>query len=259
MWIDTHTHLYDAESIDEQDIQIQQAIDAGVTKLFMPNCDSTTIAPMMAISNRFPKQCFSMIGLHPCYVKENYKEELQKIEALLGNEHIIAIGEVGLDYYWSRDYDLEQRMAFEQQIDWALAYQLPLIIHSRSSTKECLDIVRKKQNGSLKVLFHCYSGTLEEAKRLIDLGGYLGIGGVVTYKKNTLEALLKEVPLEKIVLETDAPYLAPVPYRGKKNQSAYIPIIGQKLAELYQVSLEQIAMSTTKTAQLIFDKDFIWS
>lgn len=259
MWIDTHTHLYDAESIEEQDAQILQAIDAGVTKLFMPNCDSATIAPMMAIANRFPKYCFPMIGLHPCYVKENYKEELHKLEKFLVHNNIIAIGEVGLDYYWSRDYDKEQRIAFEQQIDWAIAHQLPVIIHSRSSTKECLDIVNKKQKGSLKVLFHCYSGTLEEAKRLIDLGGYLGIGGVVTYKKNTLEVMLKELPLEKIVLETDAPYLAPVPYRGKKNQSAYIPIIAQKLAEIYQVPLEEIASSTSQTAQIIFDKTTIWS
>jgi TatD DNase family protein len=252
IFIDTHTHLYDEESIELQDQHIQRAMAAGVTKMFMPNCDSTTIHPMMAIAERFPNNCFPMIGLHPCYVKENFRDELAIVEQQLAQHSFSAIGEVGLDFYWDRNFDKEQKIAFEQQIDWAIALKLPVIIHSRSSTKECIDIIKRKQNGSLVALFHCYSGTAEEAQEIVALGGYLGIGGVVTYKKTNLPELLLTIPIEHIVLETDAPYLAPVPYRGKRNESSYIPIIADKIAEVYQLPLETIAAITSATAQKIF-------
>lgn len=249
---DTHTHLYDEASIELQDEHIQRAIAAGVNKMYMPNCDSQTIAGMMGIAHRFPENCFAMMGLHPCYVKENYKEELAVVEAQLAAHKFSAIGEVGLDFYWDRNYDKEQKIAFEQQIDWAIDYKLPVIIHSRSSTKECIDIIKRKQKGSLVSLFHCYSGTVQEAQEIVGLGGYLGIGGVITYKKTNLPEILLSVPIEHIVLETDAPYLAPVPYRGKKNESTYIPIIAEKVAEVYQISLESVAEKTRATAQKIF-------
>jgi len=252
IFIDTHTHLYDEESIELQDQHIHRAMAAGVKKMYMPNCDSTTIHPMMAIAERFPNNCFPMIGLHPCYVKGNYQDELAIVEQQLAQHSFSAIGEVGLDFYWDRNFDKEQKIAFEQQIDWAIALKLPVIIHSRSSTKECIDIIKRKQNGSLVALFHCYSGTAEEAQEIVALGGYLGIGGVVTYKKTNLPDLLLTIPIEHIVLETDAPYLAPVPYRGKRNESSYIPIIADKIAEVYQLPLETIAAITSATAQKIF-------
>jgi TatD DNase family protein len=252
LFVDTHTHLYDDETIELQDLHIKRALAAGVDKMYIPNCDSATIHPMMAIAARHPLHCFPMIGLHPCYVKENYKSELAIVEAQLAQHKFSAIGEVGLDFYWDRNHDQEQKFAFEQQIDWAIAYKLPVIIHSRSSTKECIDIIKRKQNGHLVSLFHCYSGTVEEAKTIVDLGGYLGIGGVVTYKKTNLPEVLLAVPMDRIVLETDAPYLAPIPYRGKRNESTYIPIIAQKIAEIYQVPIQQIAEVTSANAQKIF-------
>lgn len=250
--IDTHTHLYDEETTEQQDEHIIRAIRAGVEKLYMPNCDSSTIEGMMALAKRFPENCFPMMGLHPCYVKENFREELAVVEQQLAQNKFTAVGEVGLDFYWDRKFDKEQRIAFELQIDWALQYQLPVIIHSRSSTKECIDIVRKKQNGKLTTIFHCYSGTVVEAQEVVSLGGYLGIGGVVTYKKTNLPEVLLAVSLDNIVLETDAPYLAPVPYRGKRNESGYLPLIAQKIAEVYQVSVEEVAERTTVNAQKIF-------
>jgi len=252
MMIDTHTHLYDEETVALQDEHILRAIRAGVEKLYMPNCDSTTIYGMMSLAKRFPEHCFAMMGLHPCYVKENYKDELAIVEQQLAQNKFAGVGEVGLDFYWDRTFAAEQKIAFEQQINWALHYQLPVIIHSRSSTKECIDIVRKKQNGNLTTIFHCYSGTVSEAQEIVDLGGFLGIGGVVTYKKTNLPEVLLSVSLDNIVLETDAPYLAPVPYRGKRNESTYLPIIAQKIAEVYQVSVEEVAERTTINAQKIF-------
>jgi TatD DNase family protein len=252
MMIDTHTHLYDAETIELQIEHIQRAINAGVQKMYMPNCDSSTIAGMMKLAEQFPDNCYPMMGLHPCYVKENYLQELRIVEEQLSEEHFSAVGEVGLDFYWDRTFAAEQKKAFEQQIDWALHYQLPVIIHSRSSTKECIDIIRRKQNGSLVTIFHCYSGTVEEAKEVVALGGYLGIGGVVTYKKINLPEVLHAVSLDNIVLETDAPYLSPVPYRGKRNESAYLPIIAEKIAEIYQLSFPDIVEKTTANAVKIF-------
>lgn len=251
-FIDTHTHLYDGETIELQNQHINRAIAAGVDKMYMPNCDSSTLDSMMAIALRYPNNCFPMMGLHPCYVKENFLDELAIVEQQLAQYKFSAIGEVGLDFYWDRSFDKEQKLAFEKQIDWAITFKLPVIIHSRSSTKECIDIIKRKQNGSLVSLFHCYSGTIDEAKAIVDLGGYLGIGGVITYKKTNLPDVLKEIPIENIVLETDAPYLAPVPYRGKPNESTFIPIIAEKIADLYEVSIEYVAEITSETAKKIF-------
>lgn len=252
MIIDTHTHLYDEESIELQDAHINRAIQAGVHKLYMPNCDSSTIEGMMGIAQRFPDNCFPMMGLHPCYVKENYKDELAIVEEQLAKNKFSAIGEIGLDFYWDKTFAHEQKLAFEQQIDWALAYDLPIVIHSRSSTQECLDIVKRKQNGKLVAIFHCFSGTPEQAQRVAGLGGYIGIGGVVTFKTSNLPEVLRAVSLENVVLETDAPYLAPVPYRGKRNESTYLPLIAQRIADVYEMPLEAIEKATTANAEKIF-------
>ncbi len=252
IFVDTHTHLYDSSSIELQDKQIEQAMAAGVKYMYMPSCDKDTFAPMMAIAERFPDNCFPMLGLHPCYVKEQYREELSFLEEQLERFQFAAIGEIGLDFYWDRTFAEEQKIAFERQIDWAIQLRLPIVIHSRSSTKECIDIIKRKQNGNLVSIFHCYSGTLEEARQVVDLGGYIGIGGVVTYKKSSLPGILNAIPIEHIVLETDAPYLSPVPHRGKPNESAYLPLIAQKVAEIYALSIDKVAEVTSKTALKIF-------
>jgi len=255
MFTDTHTHLYDETLIADEAAMIQRALDAGVLKMYMPNCNSETIEGMMRLAGKYPKHCFPMMGLHPCYVKEDYKKELDIIKTYLQKEKFYAVGEIGLDYYWDLTYKNQQVEVFETQIDWALQYKLPIVIHSREATQDCIDIVKQKQDGSLNGIFHCFSGTLEEAKQVIDLGFYLGIGGVVTYKKTNLPEIIKETGLEHIVLETDAPYLAPVPYRGKRNESAYIPVIAQKVADVLEVSLEKVAAATFENADKIFRQE----
>ncbi|MBS1771741.1 MAG: TatD family hydrolase [Bacteroidetes bacterium] len=249
MFIDTHTHLYD-EQLNDDDIQ--RAIDADVSKMYMPNCDSSTIEGMLRIANKWSNNCFPMMGLHPCYVKDNYLAELGIVEQYLSKHKFYAVGEIGLDYYWDMTHVRQQAVAFETQIDWALQYDLPIVIHSRESTHDCIDIVRKKQNGHLKGIFHCFSGSVEQAKQVVDLGLYLGIGGVVTYKKTNLPDIIREVGLQHIVLETDAPYLAPVPHRGKRNESSYIPIIAAKVAESLGINIEEVAQTTTRNAEAIF-------
>jgi TatD DNase family protein len=254
MLIDTHTHLYDEQLAPDNHEMIQKAIDAGVKRMYMPNCDSTTIEGMMKIATEWPQNCFPMMGLHPVYVKGNYKDELALVEQWLAKQKFYAIGEIGLDYYWDKTFVDQQLEAFETQIDWALQYDLPIVIHSRESTQACIDVVKKKQNGKLKGIFHCFSGTDDEAKQIIDLGLYLGIGGVVTFKKATLAEVVKNVSLEHIVLETDAPYLAPVPYRGKRNESGYIPLIATKIAELKDADIADVATITTQNAEKVFGK-----
>lgn len=253
-FIDTHTHLYDEQFADELDAMIQRAVDARVEELYMPNCDSTTIAGMLEIENKWKDHCFPMIGLHPVYVKENYKEELDIVKGWLQKRTFYAVGEIGLDKYWDLTFLEQQKEAFALQIDWALEYKIPIVIHSRESTQECIDIVRAKQNGELKGIFHCFSGTLDEAQQIVELGLLLGIGGVVTYKKSTLPDIIQAIDLKHIVLETDSPYLAPVPYRGKRNESSYIPLIAQKVAEIKGIPVEEVAAVTSANAEKNFPK-----
>lgn len=231
---------------------IQRCLDAGVTKMYMPNCDSGTIADMLHLADKWPQHCYPMMGLHPTYVKENYKDELAIVEKWLGERKFYAVGEIGLDYYWDITYKAQQIEAFEQQIDWALQYELPIVIHSRESTQDCIDIVRKKQTGKLKGIFHCFSGSVEQAKEVAELGLYLGIGGVVTYKTSNLPEIIKETGLRPIVLETDAPYLAPIPHRGKRNESSYIPLIAEKIGDVMGMSKEDVGRITTENAAKIF-------
>jgi TatD DNase family protein len=252
MYIDTHTHLYDEQLMAEEDAMIQRAVDAGVTKMYMPNCDSSTIKTMMHLAKKFPGNCLPMMGLHPTYVKDNYKEELAIVEEWLAKEKFAAVGEIGIDKYWDLTHINQQIEAFELQIDLALHYDLPIVIHSREATQDCIDVVRKKQNGKLKGIFHCFGGTIGEARQIIDLGMYMGIGGVVTFKKSTLPEMIKEAGLSNIVLETDAPYLAPMPYRGKRNESAYIPLIAEKIGDVMGMSKEEIGRITTGNAAKIF-------
>ena len=252
MYIDTHTHLYDEQLMAEEDAMIQRALDAGVHKMYMPNCDSSTIEAMMHLARKFPENCLPMMGLHPTYVKDNYNEELAIVEEWLAKEKFFAVGEIGIDKYWDLTYLPQQIEVFEKQIDLALQYDLPIVIHSREATQDCIDVVQKKQNGRLKGIFHCFGGTLNEAKQIIDLGMYLGIGGVVTFKKSSLPEVLKETGLSNVVLETDAPYLAPVPHRGKRNESSYIPLIAEKLGDVFGLGKEEIGRISTENALKIF-------
>jgi len=251
-FIDTHTHLYDEQFDDDRDAIINKALSLGVSKMYLPNCDSSTIGPMMQMAERWPQQCFPMMGVHPCYIKENYKEELALAESWLSKAKFSAIGEIGLDYYWDTTFVPQQKEAFNQQMDWALHLNLPIVIHTRESLQDGIDMVKAKQNGKLKGIFHCFGGTLQEAQQIIDLGFYLGIGGVATFKKSTLPAVLEQVSLDHLVIETDAPYLAPTPYRGKRNESSYIPLIGEKIAAIKNCSVEEVAEITTRNAQIIF-------
>ena len=250
--IDTHCHLYSKEF--EQDIidVMQRSLAAGIEKFYLPAIDSSTLDAMLTLEEQFPGKCFAMAGLHPCSVKENFKEELRVVEDLLQKRMFAAIGEIGLDFYWDRNFDQNQYEAFHKQIEWALHYNLPIVIHSRESITESINVVRQHQNGKLKGIFHCFSGNGESAKEITDLGFYLGIGGVITYKKSTLPEALKNINLEYIVLETDSPYLPPVPFRGKRNESSYLIYIAQKLAEVKNVSVDEVAAITTANAQKIF-------
>lgn len=254
IYVDTHTHLYDEQLMTDEAAMIQRAVDAGVTKMYMPNCDSTTVNGMLRMEERYAGHCYPMMGLHPTYVKDNYKEELALVKEWLSKRTFYGVGEVGLDYYWDLTYKEQQIEAFATQIDWALEYDLPVIIHSRESVNDCIDIIRSKQNGKLKGIFHCFGSGVEEAKQIMELGFYMGIGGVVTFKKSTLPDTIKEIGLSNIVLETDAPYLAPVPYRGKRNESAYIPLIAEHLATATGLPLEEVAAVTTSNAEKIFGK-----
>jgi TatD DNase family protein len=231
---------------------LQRCKDAGVARIFLPNCDHTTIGPMLQLETDYPGQCFAMMGLHPCYVKEDFENELSIMEEWLGKRSFSAIGEIGLDFYWDKTFVPQQETAFLRQMDWALQYNRPIVIHSREATQASIDLVRQKQNGSLGGIFHCFSGTVEEAKQIVDLGFYLGIGGVVTYKNSNLGEIVRSVGLEAIVLETDAPYLAPVPYRGKRNESAYIPVVAEAIAKALDVPVEAVSEQTTRNAQKIF-------
>jgi TatD DNase family protein len=253
MYTDTHTHLYDEQFREEEAAMIQRALDAGVTKMYIPNCDHTTMDDMLRISDAWPDHCFPMMGLHPCYVKENYEEELQLIADWLAKRKFHAVGEIGIDKYWDLTFLEAQKEAFRRQIDLALHYDLPIVIHSRESTADCIEIVKEKQKGKLKGVFHCFSGTADEAREITELGFWLGIGGIVTFKKSTLPEIINITSLEHIVLETDAPYLAPVPYRGKRNESSYLPLMAQKIADLKQLSVAEVARITTENAEKLFN------
>lgn len=249
---DTHAHLYDEQFSDDLDEAIARAVKNGVQRMYLPNCDQHTIASMMQVCSRFPDNCFPMMGLHPCYVKADYEQEIDIVKEWLSKEKFAAVGEIGLDYYWDKTFIAEQKEAFREQIDLASQYDLPIVIHSRASTQDCIDIVKEKQKGQLQGIFHCFGDDMAAAKQIIDLGFKLGIGGVVTFKNSSLPEVLAGIGLEHLVLETDAPYLAPVPYRGKRNESAYIPLIAQKIAEIKNLALEEVILQTDNNAKEIY-------
>ena len=250
--MDTHTHLY-VEAFDEdQSLVIERAQAVGVQRFFIPAIDSTYIERMYALEAAYPDQIHLMAGLHPTHVKENYKEELKLVEAQLKQRKFCAIGEIGIDLYWDKEFIKEQQDAFSQQIAWAKTYSLPIVIHCRAAFDEVFEVLEQYRGEDLFGIFHCFTGTLEEAKRAIDLNFKLGIGGVVTFKNGKIDQFLNQISLESIVLETDAPYLAPAPHRGKRNESSYLTLIAEKVAQCYGVSVDFIAEKTSENARAIF-------
>ena len=250
--IDTHCHLYAEEFAVDIDTVIKNAALEGVQKFYLPAIDSTAIESMLDLETKYPGKCIAMMGLHPCYVKENYKEELQIVENWLEKRPFAAIGEIGLDYYWDKTYEVEQQHAFRTQIEWSIKYNLPIVIHTRNATQETINIVKEYAPKGAKGIFHCFGGSYETALEIIDLGFFLGIGGVLTYKKAGLAEVLQKIELKHLVLETDAPYLSPAPFRGKRNESSYLKYIVSKLAEVKNVSVEEVGKITTANAQNIF-------
>lgn len=250
--IDTHTHLYVKEFKDDVDEVIQRAADAGVEKFFLPAIDSSETESMLQLEKKYPGKAFAMAGLHPCSVKENYQEELRKIETQLSQRKFAAIGETGLDFYWDTTFTKQQIDSLHIHTAWALQYKIPLVLHTRNSIPEAIEIVEYYKGKGLKGIFHCFSGNMEEAKKIIDAGFMLGIGGVLTFKNSGLADVIKHVDLKHLVLETDSPYLAPAPFRGKRNESSYLKFIADKLAEVKNISGEEVAAVTSANAERIF-------
>ena len=252
--IDTHSHIYASEFETDQFAMFERAEKEGVSIILMPAIDSSTHEAMLRLEKEKPSLCLSMMGVHPCYVKENYREELKIARAYLEKRAFIAVGEIGLDFYWDKTFTEQQYAAFHEQIEWALHFDIPIVIHSRNSTDECIKVVTEHQKGKLRGVFHCFSGDAKQAQQVVDLGFYLGIGGVVTFKKSGLDAVVTSVNMEHIVLETDAPYLAPVPFRGKRNEPSYLKYVVEKLADIKNINTEEIAKITTANAEKLFEK-----
>lgn len=250
--IDTHTHLY-AEAFDEdRDLMIQRALDTGVTDFFIPAIDSTYTDRMLSLEKQYPDQMHLMTGVHPTHIKEHYKEELDHVSSLLNQRNFCAIGEIGMDLYWDKTFVKEQQEAFDLQIQWAKKHELPFVIHCRDAFDEVFEVLDGHNPNDLRGIFHCFTGTLEQAKRILSYNLKLGIGGVVTFKNGKLDQFLNQIPLSEIVLETDAPYLAPTPYRGKRNESSYIQEVASKVAALYGLPIATIAEETSKNSLEIF-------
>ena len=250
--VDTHCHLYSEEFEVDQAAVVQRAIAAGVERFYLPGIDSTSIPAMLELEQKFPGKCFAMMGLHPCYVKENYQQELMIVKDWLAKRKFAAVGEIGLDYYWDKTFAAEQVLAFRSQIEWSIDLGLPIVIHTRSAMQETIDIVKQYVPKGLRGIFHCFSGSYETATEIIEAGFFLGIGGVLTYKNAGLVQVLSKIDLKHLVLETDAPYLSPVPFRGKRNESSYLKYVVEKLAEINNCSVETVAEQTTANAEKIF-------
>jgi TatD DNase family protein len=252
--IDTHAHIYLPEFDDDRADMLERAEKQGLASILMPAIDSGTHNELLQLETSYPNFCRAMMGLHPCSVKaETMQEELNKVEAFLRSRPFVAIGEIGIDLYWDKTNLNEQREAFEKQIGWALELDLPIAIHSREATDECIGIVSQFQNGNLRGVFHCFSGTVQQAEKILAQDFYLGIGGVISFKNAGLDTVLEQVPVEKIILETDSPYLAPVPFRGKRNEPSYLTYIAEKLATLKDIALEEIEVITTLNAKTLFN------
>ena len=252
MITDTHTHLYSEEFDQDRDEMMQRALDAGVSRFFIPAIDSSCTQSMYDLEDKYPDNVFLMMGLHPTYVKENFTEELEHVADELAKRKFYAVGEIGIDLYWDKTYLEQQQTAFRQQIQLAKKYKLPIVIHCREAFDEIFAILEEEKGDDLFGVFHCFTGTYEQALQAISYNMKLGIGGVATFKNGKIDQFLSKIDLQHIVLETDAPYLSPVPFRGKRNESSYLPLVVSKLATIYQCSEEEIAAVTTENSKVIF-------
>jgi TatD DNase family protein len=250
--VDTHTHLYLEQFDEDRPAVIERAVGLGIDNFYLPNVDSRTIEAMLQMEIDFPGRCYAMMGLHPCSVEDAFEKELKIVEDWLARRSFVAIGEIGIDLYWDKTHVKEQQIAFRRQANWAKSLGLPIVIHSRDSTDMLIDLVKEEQDGRLTGIFHCFTGTIEQARQIIDLGFHLGIGGVLTFKNAGLDKTLEKVDLQHLVLETDAPYLAPAPHRGKRNESAYVRLVADQLAAVKGCSIEDIARVTSRNADRIF-------
>lgn len=249
---DTHTHLYSSQFQDDRSEMIQRAIDTGVSRFFIPAIDSTYTQKMYDLEVQFPENIFLMMGLHPCYVKENYLEELAHVETEFAKRKFYAVGEIGIDLFWDKTFLKEQQHAFQHQIQLAKKQKLAINIHCRDAFDETFEVLESEKASDLFGIFHCFTGDLQQAERAISLGMKLGIGGVATFKNGKIDQFLNKIDLKHIVLETDSPYLAPAPHRGKRNESSYTVLVAQKLAEIYQIPIEEIARITTENSKAVF-------
>ncbi len=251
-WTDTHAHIYSKEFLPDREDALRRAHEAGVDKIYMPNIDHTSIDAMLEVEMQYPGRCFAMMGLHPCSVKRDFEKELYLVEQWLGKRKFHAVGEMGTDLYWDKTFWEQQKEAFVIQVNWAKKYNLPIVIHCRESMDQTIEILEPLVDRNLRGIFHCFSGNVAQAKKVVAMGFYLGIGGVATFKNGGLDKVLPEVPLDRIVLETDSPYLAPVPHRGRRNEPSYIPLIANKVAELMKVTSEELKRSTSANAAKVF-------
>lgn len=255
MLVDTHTHLFLEQFDEDREAVIKRSIDAGVEQMLLPNIDVSTIDAMHQLVAAFPQNCHAMMGLHPCSVKDDYKDQLREMEKWHREGGYVAVGETGLDYYWDTTHKKEQMESLEQHITWAKEFNLPIVLHCRDSFDDVYATIAAHNDDRLSGVFHCFTGTSTGARKVMDLGGFkMGTGGVYTFKNSKLDEELKEVPLEYLVFETDSPFLAPHPYRGKRNESSYVRIIAQKMADNRGMDFEELAATTTKNAKALFRK-----
>jgi TatD DNase family protein len=255
IFTDTHTHLYSKDFDEDRTQQIDEAIAAGVKTFYLPNIDVESIEPMLAVEKQYPDNCLSMMGLHPCSVDEKYEEQLAVMEEWINKRPFIAIGEIGIDLYWEKAFLKQQQIAFKKQIEWAKKLNIPYDIHCRDAFNEVMEVVSEFKNDNIKAIFHCFGGTIEQAQQVLDAGDFkLGIGGVVTFKNAGLDKVVANIDLKDIVIETDAPYLAPAPKRGKRNNPDNVILVAQKIAEIKKISIEEVARVTTENANYIFNR-----
>ncbi len=253
-WIDTHCHAYVPEFDEDRDEVVTRAFANGIEKIMLPNIDEASVPAMMELVAKYPDHCFPMMGLHPCSVRDDFEKTLTKMEQHLKDGRFVGIGETGIDLYWDTTFKEEQIISFERHIEWAKQFGLPIIIHSRESLDLTIEIITRHKDERLNGIFHCFSGTPDQVERIREVGFKVGIGGVVTFKKAGLAELLPQIPLEMIVLETDSPYLAPAPNRGKRNEPGYIPIIATKVSEVLGMPLSELSRITTRNAEEVYGK-----
>ena len=255
-YIDSHAHIYSEQFKADQQEAIGKAAAAGVGQILMPNIDHTSVDAMLQTESDHPGACLAMMGLHPCSVEKHFEKELYGVESWLAKRPFIAIGETGVDLYWDKTFLVQQQEALRIQARWAKQYQIPIVLHTRDAFQETYEVISQEQDGTLRGVFHCFSGTAAEAAQALELGFYLGIGGVATFKNGGLDKLLPGVPLDKLLLETDCPYLAPVPHRGKRNEPAYLPLIARRVADIIHVPLAEVAEKTTANSRKLFNLSY---